>query len=368
MATTALSILQQQLKRKKIGAFLVSQPENRRFLSGYSAHDTSINESSGYLLITPKGQPLLLTDSRFKLQAEQECPAFEVVLYKKGLLALLKKLASALKIETLAFESDYFLFSKAQLLQSMAKKQGFAVLPSSGLIEKMRRQKSKKELLLLEQSVSLNEKVFGKVYKKLSPGISEIELALKIEATMRRMGAEGPSFPTIVASGPNSALPHATPSDRIIKENEPIVIDMGLVLEGVCSDMTRTVVLGTPDKFTKKIFKIVRKAQVKAAACLKPGVLCRDVDKTARDIIKNSGYGPNFGHSLGHGVGYAVHEAPSLSPRSQTKLREGMVITIEPGIYIPGWGGVRLENMAYITKNGYHLMNKDKTFLDIDKP
>ncbi len=360
----ALASLQRKLAQKKYDAILISQPENRQYLSGYTAHDSSITESSGYLLILKKGSPLLLTDSRFQLQAEKECPAFEVVIYKKGMLNLLEKLAASFKIKRLAFESEYFLFSQALELQKICKNKGITPVPSKDLIEKLRVQKNHDELSKIRRSVTLNEKVFQKVFKGLKPGVSEIDIALRIEAMMRKYGAERPSFETIVASGPNGALPHAVPSRRKIRTGEPIVIDMGLVLDGLCSDMTRTVVLGPSDAFTRNIFKIVRQAQLKALQTIKAGVQCCAVDKAARNIIKKKGYGDNFGHGLGHGVGYAVHEAPSLSPRSRKKLKAGMVVTVEPGIYIPDWGGVRLENMAVVQNNGIELLNHDDTFLN----
>jgi Xaa-Pro aminopeptidase len=361
---TALTSLQGKLARKRYDAMLVSQPENRRYLSGYSATDASINESSGYLLILKQGPPFLLTDSRFQLQAEKECPNFEVVLYKKGVLNLLQKLAASLQIKRLAFESEYFLFSQALELQKFCKKKGITPIPCKNLIETQRAQKTHEELSKIRRSVLLNEKVFQKVYRGLKPGISEVEVALQIESLMRQYGAERPSFETIVASGPNGALPHAVPSQRKIAAGEPVVIDMGLVLDGLCSDMTRTVVLGAIDDFSRNIFKIVRQAQLKALRTIKAGVPCHLVDRAARKIITEKGYGDNFGHGLGHGVGYAVHEAPSLSPRSRKKLKAGMVVTVEPGIYIPGWGGVRLENMAVVQENGIELLNQDETFLN----
>ncbi len=361
----SLSLLQKKLTKRKIDALLISQPDNRRFISGYSALDTSINESSGHLLVRRKGTPILLTDSRFQLHAEADCPDFEISLYTKGLFDTLRKLLPSLKIKHLAFESDYCLYSKAQDLIKIGKDLAVAITPTTGFVEKLRLNKHKIDQAKIRDSVILNEKVFRKVYRAMQPGDTEISVALQIESTMRQMGAERPSFDTIVASGPNGASPHAVPTNRVIKKNEPVVIDMGLVLNGLCSDMTRTIILGRPDKFTKKIFRIIRKSQLKAAKLLKAGIACNTVDNAARSFIAKNGYGKNFGHGLGHGVGYAVHEPPSLGPRSRKKLSAGMVVTIEPGIYIPGWGGVRLENMYIVKKNGSELLNKDTTFLDI---
>jgi Xaa-Pro aminopeptidase len=182
---------------------------------------------------------------------------------------------------------------------------------------------------------------------------------------MLDLGAQSPSFSTIVAVGPNSALPHAVPGSRVVEAGLPVMIDMGLILDGYCSDMTRTFVVGEPDDRYLAIHRLVRKAQLAAMAEIRAGVAAARVDKTARDIIAAAGYGPAFGHSLGHGVGLAVHEEPRLSSRNGKKLRAGMVVTVEPGIYIHGWGGIRLENMVVVREDGCELLNKNSTWLDL---
>jgi Xaa-Pro aminopeptidase len=225
--------------------------------------------------------------------------------------------------------------------------------------------KDEDEIVKLRASVELNEKVFAEVYSSLGPGQTEREIAMVIEATMRRMGAESPSFSTIVATGSNSALPHAVPGPVTIERDQPVMIDMGLVLDGYCSDMTRTFVLGEPDDRYLAIHQLVRRAQLAAIAAIRAGVAAARVDEIARDIIAAAGYGQAFGHSLGHGVGMAVHEEPRLSFRNKKKLQAGMVVTVEPGIYIPGWGGVRLENMVVVRADGCELLNKNSTWLDL---
>jgi Xaa-Pro aminopeptidase len=250
----------------------------------------------------------------------------------------------------------------------MAKELGrknIEFLPQQDLVEKFRIQKHEWELDKIAKSVQLNEKVFQEIFKEIRPGQSEVDVAIKIETAMRLSGAERPSFDTIVAGGPNGAAPHAVPSSRLLQEGEPIVIDMGLILDGYCSDMTRTVVLGTPDKKTIELFRIVRKAQKAGMAAIRAGVLAKDVDKAARQIIEKAGLGDKFGHGLGHGVGVAVHEPPSLNKRSRKKLRQGMVVTVEPGIYIPDWGGIRLENMVEVRADGCRDFNTDTTFLNL---
>lgn len=195
--------------------------------------------------------------------------------------------------------------------------------------------------------------------------MTERAVASRLENCMLEKGAERPSFETIVAGGPNGASPHAVPGNRPLQEGEPIVIDMGLILDGYCSDMTRTVVLGTPDARTVKLFRLVRKAQLAATSAIRAGITGREADKAARDIINSGGFGKNFGHGLGHGVGLAVHEGPALNKRNKKKLQTGMIITVEPGIYLPDWGGIRLENMGVVEEKGCRILNRDTTFLDL---
>ncbi len=357
--------LQKSLRRKKIDALLVAQPDNRRYLSGYTAADHGIQESSGVLLIPSSGVPYVLTDSRFVLQAEQETKGFLVKKYTKGLLGFLNKLLASLDIKTLGFESDYTLHSTSLQLKKMAEKKKVTLQPVSGLIEKMRVIKSADELELLKESTRINEQVFKLIYNTIEPGMTEREIALAIELTMHEFGAERTSFDTIVAFGLNAAKPHAVPTERVLESGDIVLIDMGLVYKGYCSDMTRTFVAGKPKKLFRERHRIVRKAQVEAIKAIKPGVRCCKIDKIARNIIKDSGYGQEFQHSLGHGVGLAVHEEPRLSPRCRTKLKAGMVVTVEPGIYLAEWGGIRLENMVVVTKDGCELLNEDTTMLDI---
>ena len=357
--------IQQILQRRKLDAVLITEPHNRHYLSGYTAADHGIQESSGVLLISKKGKPWLLTDSRFALQAEEEAYSFTVELYQKGLYNLLKKLLPALNVRRLGFESHYFLHSSVITLEEIAKKIKVELVPLRDMVERMRVIKTEKEIRLLKKSVLLNEQVFQTVHKTLIPGMTEIEIALALEQTMRKTGAEGASFETIVAFGSNAAKPHAVPTDRVLEDGEIVLIDMGLVLHGYCSDMTRTFIVGKPRKKFKQRLRVVRKAQLAGIKAIRAGAVCREVDKAARKVIADAGYSDFFGHSLGHGVGLAVHEGPGLGPRNRKKLRAGMVVTIEPGIYIPGWGGIRLENMAVVQEDGCEILNEDSTGLDL---
>ncbi|HHD64409.1 MAG TPA: aminopeptidase P family protein [Desulfobulbaceae bacterium] len=358
-----LAALRSRLRRKKYDALLVTEPYNRRYLSGYTAADHGIDESAGVLLVPALGRPYLLTDSRFLLQAEEEAAGFEVLLYPKGLHALLKKLLPRLGIRELAFESHYTLYSTLQKMEKTLA--GVTLAATTGLIERMRVIKSEDEIALLKQSVLRNEQVFELVYNTIEPGMSEREIALALELTMHELGAERPSFETIVAFGGNAARPHAVPGDRILKPGEIVLVDMGLVLNGYCSDMTRTFVAGKPDRTYLERLRVVRRAQLAGTRAIRPGVTCRQVDHAARKIIDEAGYGKYFGHALGHGVGLAVHEEPRLSSRSRRKLRPGMIVTVEPGIYLPDWGGIRLENMVVVRGDGAETFNENQTGLDL---
>jgi Xaa-Pro aminopeptidase len=353
------------LHRKKLDAFLVSQPANRRYLSGYSAPDHGIGESAGVLLIPARGQVRLLTDFRFQLQAEEEVADTTVSLYPKGLLTLLQTMLPDLGIRSLGFESDYTLHSFAGKLTKKCTDLGIKTVPLLGVIEDMRMIKDEAEIDKIRTSVKLNEQVFQQIFPTITGDQTEVDVAIAIGACMRKLGAESSSFDTIVATGSRSALPHAVPGAVKVLPNQPLMIDMGLVLDGYCSDMTRTFSFGTPDSQYLKLHRLVRKAQLAGIHSIRAGVSASEVDRAARRIIAEAGYGQYFGHALGHGVGIAVHEEPRLSSRNRKRLRTGMVVTIEPGIYLPGWGGIRLENMVVVREDGYEVLNSDSTWLDI---
>ncbi len=353
-----LERLQAKLRRRKLSVLLVTNPANRRYLSGYSAADHGIRESSGVLLVPGRGRPRLLTDSRYILQAEEEVVGSEVMLYGKGLTASLRGFLRERKAGSLGFESDYLLHATYARLKSMAEKESVDLVPVSGLVEGLRLTKSEPEIGMIRASVALNEQVFQKVRKTIRPGMTEKGIALAIEAAMREAGAEAPSFETIVAFGTNAARPHAVPTDRVLAPGEIVLVDMGLVLDGYCSDMTRTFVVGEPDQVFRERLAVVRRAHQAAVQAIRPGVACREVDQAARGVIREAGYGKFFGHALGHGVGLEVHEEPRLSPASRRKLRPGMVVTVEPGIYLPDWGGIRLENMVVVRENGSEVLNR----------
>jgi Xaa-Pro aminopeptidase len=349
-----------------IDTFWVIQPENRRYLSGFKAADGQLTESSGSLFIS-LDQAILLTDSRYTTQAQQEVKGFEVVTQKQSFIEALGETVEHLHIKKLGFESGYLIWNMYQEVKEKLSKKSLPVelVSLSGVVEEMREIKEPGELELLGKSAQLMGDVLDQVITELRPGQVEKDVAWRIETLLREKGADEAAFPPIVASGPNSALPHAVPTDRIIRENEPIIFDVGARLEGYCSDMTRTIFFGEPSSDFKKIYHTVRKAQISALESLKPGMESVEADSIARGYIQKAGFGAYFGHSLGHGIGLAPHETPAIGPLKPKTLREGMVFTVEPGIYIPGKGGIRLEEMVILEKDGARVLTPNKNFYSL---
>ena len=365
IAHAALKRVQAELGERQLDALLVAQPENRRYLSGYSAEDNGIQESAGFLLIPESGRPRLLTDSRFTLQAEAEAPEYGIYMYRRGLVEALEELLPEMGIRQLGFEADYCLYALWRRLQALAKRLKLRLTATSGLVESLRVVKTPEELELVRAASALNDRVFQTAFAQVQTGMSERELARLIEGTMLDLGAERPSFDTIVAFGENAAKPHAVPGGRRLVAGETVLIDMGLVLDGYCSDMSRSFVLGEPDAQYLERHRLVRAAQKAGMTAIRAGVSGSEVDRAARQVLAAGGYGEAFGHGLGHGVGLAVHEAPRLSPSGRETLEAGMVVTVEPGLYLADWGGIRLENMVIVTEAGCELLNRDSTWLDL---
>jgi Xaa-Pro aminopeptidase len=357
--------LRTMLQEERIDALLVAVPENRYYLSGYGADDLQLTESSGYLLITDSKQ-VLLTDFRYREEAETEAPDFQVLLYFDGLGQTLTELFSELSVSTLAAEPHHLTVNRYGEVEEALKRSRptAAMVHTEDLVERLRLVKEPEELVKIKASLDLTEKTLVQVWATLRPGRTEKEVAWEVERSIREGGAEAVSFPPIVAAGPNAALPHAVPTERRITAGEPVILDLGSKLGHYCSDMTRTWIAGTPDKKLQEIYRIVREAQLAAQDFIRAGRDSVEVDGVARDVITKAGYGDYFGHGLGHGVGLAVHERPGLRRLKGTVLEENMVVTIEPGIYLPGYGGVRLENMVRITETGCELLNRQELFYE----
>lgn len=356
-----LSRLRELLAQRDLDALLVAGPENRRYLSGFTARDELLTETSGWLLVTHR-EAFLLTDFRYQEWAVQEAVGFEVKIYQESMGAVLAELLAAGRIHRLGFESAYTSYRTYQrLVETVAQSGGQAEwLPQEGLVEELREAKTPEEVAAIRRALRLTEKVFREVAGMLTPGLTERQVAWEIERRLREQGSEGLAFPPIVAAGANSARPHHQPTDYALAPGEPIIIDMGARLEGYCADLTRTLILGEPPARFRDIYLVVRQAQVRAESALKAGMNSLDADALAREVIAAAGYGEAFGHSLGHGVGLAVHEAPSLSPYKDraTVLKAGSVVTVEPGIYLPGWGGIRLEDMVLVQAEGAEVLTQ----------
>ncbi len=350
--------VRKQLSKKKLDGMIVSIQENRKYLSGFTGEDTQFDESAGALIISD-AHLMLATDSRFLLQAHLEAPLFEIYQYEKGLAKELPEILQGINVKRVGFESRRIsFFQYREMLKELGEK-GIAaeLMPADDLTENLRLIKDRSEINHIKKALDLAETAFKNVAQTIRPGMTEKEVAWSMEVRMREAGGEGLSFPTIVASGPNSALPHAVPGDRRIKEGEPILFDWGVRLNGYCSDTSRTIVLGPPGSDFLKIHETVRIAQEKAIDAIKPGISGKAVDAIARSYIDDQGYKGKFGHGLGHGIGLAVHEGPRLSPLSTSVLEPGMVVTVEPGIYIADWGGVRIENLVVVREYGAEVLN-----------
>ena len=345
------------MRSQNLDGFVVSQPESRYYLSGYTGHDLPPRDSAGYLIITPT-EAVLLTDPRTTEQAERESPEFEVVTYAAGNLGpiAVADTVAKLHVRRLAFESlhlPYFIYDQLRT----ETRNNVELVPDTTTLDDLRVIKDSEELGQLQQAIDVLDRCLAHVVARLEPGLTEREVARMVELYLIEH-ADGPSFPSIVASGPNASVPHAVPSDRPIREREPIKIDIGARACGYCSDMTRTVCLGTPgDPRVSEIYSIVLEAQLRAERNIRPGMTGREADALSRDIISRAGYGDAFVHSLGHGIGLEVHERPWLSQtRGDELLQPGMVFSVEPGIYLPGWGGVRIEDLVALEPAGARVL------------
>jgi Xaa-Pro aminopeptidase len=358
-----LAGLRTKMRQSDMDAFLVLIDANRRYLSGYSAEDGQFDETAGALLITQEAC-LLATDSRYDLQARQEAPGFEVVCYRKSLYEALPQLIRQVAAQRVGFESARLTVKYHQDLAERLRKEApsIVLVAAENQVESLRACKDPDEIAITRRAVACAESAFRDLCQWMRPGMTESAVAHKLEELMRRGGAEGPSFPIIVAAGPNSAKPHAVPGDRPINAGEPVLLDWGARVDGYCSDISRTVVFGNPGEQFITLYAIVREAQTAAVAALRSGARGQAVDALARRIIREAGFGDHFGHSLGHGTGLMIHEAPRLGPHSEDILETGMIVTVEPGIYLPDWGGIRLENQAVVAADGAEILNS----LDLD--
>lgn len=337
-----LQKLRTSMADRGLDGILVCQPENRRYISGFTG-------SSGCLLVSAK-EAVMATDFRYVEQARAESPDFTIVQTKRELGDWFPGLMSDLGLQKLGFEAGFVSFDSHQKLNEAMKTAqiGLEFVPANGLVEGLRAVKEPEELALITKAVQLGDAALEEAKGLIYPGMTEKEAAWEIERLLRQGGSEGVAFDIIVASGPNAALPHARPTDKKLGTGQPVVIDMGARIGGYCSDLTRTLFLGGAGDTMQKIYDIVLKAQIGAIEGVQSGMEGAQVDRLARSVIEQAGYGDSFGHGLGHGVGLAVHELPTVGPSSNGTLSNDMVFTIEPGIYLPGEGGVRIEDIIVL--------------------
>lgn len=337
-----------EMKRKKISAYLISKPMDYYYLTGFTGEDSAV-------LLTPR-EVHMISDGRFATTLDQECPWARRWMRQLLLNDEIAKVCQQLKLRTLAIQPDALTLDDYDQLRKLHKGTRFTKAPD--ILGEMRKVKDGSELAILRRAIRTAEGAFEAMCASIRIGQTEEQLAARLEYEMRLRGASGRSFPSIVAEGPNAALPHAHPGKRKVKRGSAVLFDWGARQPYYCSDLTRVICIGSIPPKIAEIYDITLQAQLKAIKAVKPGARMCDVDKVARDHITEAGYGKEFGHGLGHGLGLNVHEAPSLSWRSKERLAEGMVVTVEPGIYLPGVGGVRVEDDIVVTASGCRVLSK----------
>lgn len=341
--------LQKRLRDDGLDGVLISNPRDTRYLTGFIGDDS-------WTLVTANGRAThIITDGRFEEQVANEAPHAKAIIRKGALPPELEKLMDKLKVGKLALQAEYATLAESKRL---AKQIGAKRLVpwSDGLITQ-RAVKTADEVKRIRQALAIQQNAFLKTLEFIDPGMSEEQIAGFLEYQMRSLGADGVSFPTIVAVDANASLPHAIPGRKKVKRGSSILIDWGAKYGGYCSDLTRVVAVGKMSKQMQEIYKVTLEAQIAGIEAIGPGVKLADVDAAARTVIEDAGYGRQFSHSLGHGIGLDIHEQPVLSGKIRGELQPGHIVTVEPGIYLPGVGGVRIEDDVEVTEKGYRILS-----------
>lgn len=331
--------VQQLIERENLDALLVMSSYNRRYLSNFTG-------SSGALIIT-KDSRFLMSDFRYKAQGAEQAEDFQFVLQEKGLLDSIVSFMKSKDIKRIGFEGEHVNYNTYSKI-----KEYFETVPLTGEVEKIRLIKTDEEVGLIKKACEIADQAYEYILTYVKAGMTELEVKNELEAYMTKLGASGPSFDTIVASGHRGALPHGVASDKVIESGDMVTLDFGAYYKGYASDITRTFGVGSVSEEMENIYNVVLEAQLKSLDEIKSGMTGQEADTIARDVIKGHGFGENFGHSLGHGFGLEIHELPGLSQKSTMILEPGMCITVEPGIYVDGLGGVRIEDDTIVTETG----------------
>ena len=335
--------LLRRFRRAGVDALLVTKAENVRYLTGFGGDDSAA-------LVTPD-RTALLTDSRYAEQAGQETRRIAVVTRRNGMMRTAARAARKAGVGRLGVEADHLALALAEDLRSHAR--GMEVISCRGLVEALRAVKDRHEVAAIRRALEIAEEAFRLTLRHVRPGRTEREIALLLERTMQDLGAEGAAFPPIVAAGERSSLPHARPTGQRIRKGEAVLFDWGARWNGYHSDLTRMVFLDRIPRLFQGIYPLVLAAQQRAISRIRPGRTTGSVDAAARGHLRRHRHGKHFGHGLGHGVGLEIHEGPGLRPGHETVFRAGMVCTVEPGVYLPGRGGVRIEDMVLVTRKGH---------------
>jgi Xaa-Pro aminopeptidase len=348
MTQPRLARLRAAMAEMQLPAFLVTEMENVGYLSGFSG-------SSAALLIAPE-QALFVTDGRYTSQAGRECPGFEVRQTEatQSLIGRVAVEVGELRLSPVGIEGGSVTLEQFDAMRK--ELEGIELRPTVGVVETLRRVKDESEIERIRTACGIVDRAFEFIRGQIKPGVAERDLAIELEYFMKKAGSEKEAFDTIVASGARSALPHGRASDKRVEVGDFITLDFGGRVQGYHSDLTRTVVLGKASDRQREVYGVVLEAQQAALAALRPGMTGKEADQVARDIITARGYGEQFGHGLGHGLGRRVHDGGGLSQRIEMTLEPGMVMTVEPGVYIPGWGGVRIEDDVVIREGGAEIL------------
>lgn len=340
--------VRKKFQQHGIDALLITSPTNRRYISGFTG-------STGYVLIS-EDRAAFITDFRYVEQAADQCKGYEIIDNKRSMLTALKETVQQFGVKSIGFEQDYVTYSEFERIKQEIN--GVNWVPTSNIIEQLRLIKDEEELAKIQKAIDIADEAFSHILGYIRPGVTEEEVALELEFKMRKLGASGVSFDIIVASGERGALPHGRASNKLIRAGELVTLDFGCVYDGYVSDITRTVAVGEISDQLREIYNICLEAQLNGVNNIKAGMTGKEADALCRDIIERAGYGPAFGHSTGHGIGLDVHEGPSASVVSDIILQPGMLLTVEPGIYLSGIGGVRIEDDILITETGNQILSK----------